>query len=131
MTFPCRFAINLEYSHFIDILIFLIITTMLASGNATIAQPKSQWNGSFLYCQSIFCRWNGSFFFIPLIIMLFLLRCFYGILFYLTFIGYFNPTDLGTLLTPLFIWEEHLNNFFIHCMCLHFFVPYFVVISLI
>ena len=37
------------------------MTTMLASGNATIAQPKSQWNGSFLYCQSLFCRWNGSF----------------------------------------------------------------------
>ena len=61
MTFPCRPTINLDYPDFFDVLIFLIMTTMLASGNATIAQPESQWNGSFLYCQSLFCRWNGSY----------------------------------------------------------------------
>ena len=61
MTFPCRFAINLDYRHFFDILIFLIMTPMLVSGNVTIAQLQIQWNGSFLHCQSLFSRWNGSF----------------------------------------------------------------------
>ena len=54
--------------------------------------------------------------------MLFLLRCFYGILFYFTCVGYFNPTYLGTLI-PSFIWEENRNNFFFCCRCFHFFFP--------
>ena len=44
--------------------------------------------------------------------MLFLLRCFYGILFYFTCVGYFNLTYLGTLI-PSFIWEENRNNSFV------------------
>ena len=52
--------------------------------------------------------------------MLFLLRCFYGILFYFTCVGYFNPTYLGTRI-PSFIWKENRNKFFFHCKCIHFF----------
>ena len=66
-----------------------------------------------------------------MVVMLFLLRCFYGILLNFTFVGYFNLTNLGTLLTPLFIWEEHLNNFFIRyrVLALLFYFIFFVFVA--
>ena len=48
-------------------------------------------NNSFLFFSFFFS--NKRIFF-----MLFLLRCFHGILFYFTCVGYFNPTYLGTLI---------------------------------
>ena len=60
------------------------------------------------------------FFLINLFFMLFLLRCFYGILFYFTCVGYFNLTYLGTLI-PSFIWEENRNNSFVADAFIFFF----------
>ena len=64
-------------------------------------------------------NYSFVFFLINVFFMLFLLRCFYGILFYFTCVGYFNLTYLGTLIQS-FIWEENRNNFF-RCICFHFF----------
>ena len=78
-----------------------------------LLNPKA--NGMVVFCIVKVFLVDGT------VVMLFLLRCFFGIQLNFTFVGYFNPTDLRTPLTLLFIWEEHLNNFFIRYKCLHFF----------